>query len=79
MTLLPACRTLQVDRWLQPYLLLVLTCLSKAENRLLKDELLAFVANALYYNPTITLQLLQQFNAVQQLFGVWFTFILERK
>jgi hypothetical protein len=37
-----------------------------------------FVANALYYNAAATLQLLQQFNAVQQLFGVWFGFIFER-
>jgi hypothetical protein len=68
----------QVDRWLQPYLQLALSCLAKAENRLLKDELLVFIANALYYNAGATLQILQQFNAVQQLFGVWFGFIFER-
>lgn len=69
----------QVDRWLQPYLQLTLTCLAKAENRLLKDELLVCVANALYYNAAATLQILQQMNAVQQLFGVWFGFIFERR
>jgi hypothetical protein len=72
-------RCAQVDRWLQPYLQLTLSTLAKAENKLLKDELLVFVANALYYNAGATLQLLQQFNAVQQLFGMWFEFIFERK
>lgn len=78
---MPACVPLpptQVDRWLQPYLQLTLSCLAKAENRLLKDELLVCVANMLYYNAGATLQLLQQMNAVQQLFGVWFGFIFER-
>lgn len=70
---------LQVDRWLQPYLQLALQQLAKADNRLLKDELLVFVANALYYNAAATLQLLTQFNATQQLFGMWFAFIFERK
>ena len=56
----------------------MLTRLASAENQLLKDELLVFVANALYYNASATMQLLQQFNAVQQLFGVWFGFIFER-
>lgn len=77
--LLCVCVCVQVDRWLQPYLQLALTCLTKAENRLLRDELLVFVANALYYNAAATMQLLQQFNAVQQLFGMWFGFIFERK
>lgn len=71
-------RAVQVDRWLQPYLQLALSCLANAENRLLKDELLVFISNALYYNAGATLQILQQFNAVQQLFGVWFGFIFER-
>jgi hypothetical protein len=70
---------MQVDRWLQPYLQLTLATLAKAENRLLKDELLVCVANALYYNAGATLRLLQSFNAVQQLFGVWFESIFERK
>lgn len=69
----------QVDRWLQPYLQLALSTLAKTDNRLLKDELLVFVANALYYNAGATLQLLQQFNATQQLFTMWFTFIFERR
>jgi hypothetical protein len=69
----------QVDRWLQPYLQLALSRLAKAENRSLKDELLVFVANALYYNAAATMQLLQQFNAVQQLFALWFGCIFERK
>jgi hypothetical protein len=36
------------------------------------------VANALYYNAAATLAILQQFGAVQQLFGLMFTFIFAR-
>jgi len=58
---------------------LSLTKLTSAESRLLKDELLLLVANALYYNAAATLTLLQQFRAVQQLFGLWFTGIFARR
>jgi hypothetical protein len=69
----------QVDQWLQPYLQLALSRLTKAQGRLLKDELLVFVANALYYNAGATMALLGQFGATQQLFALWFGFIFERR
>jgi hypothetical protein len=68
----------QVDACLQPYLQLALNKLQSAENRLLKDELLMLVANALYYNAGATLGILQQFGAVQQLFGLMFSCIFAR-
>jgi hypothetical protein len=68
----------QVDACLQPYLQLALNKLQSAENRLLKDELLLLVANALYYNAGATLGILQQFGAVQQLFGLMFSCIFAR-
>ncbi|KAF8071226.1 SAD2 [Scenedesmus sp. PABB004] len=68
----------KVDRWLQPYLQLALAKLNTAENRLLKDELLCLVANALYYNAPATLSILQGAGVVQQLFGVWFAAIFAR-
>lgn len=69
----------QVDAWLQPYLQLALTKLQTAENRLLKDELLLLVANALYYNAGATCTILQQLRALQQLFTMWFSFIFARR
>jgi hypothetical protein len=68
-----------VDKWLQPYLQLALKKLTTAEIRVLKDELLLLVANALYYNAAATVGLLQQFGAVQQLFGLLFTCIFARR
>uniref|UniRef100_A0A383WBL3 Importin N-terminal domain-containing protein n=1 Tax=Tetradesmus obliquus TaxID=3088 RepID=A0A383WBL3_TETOB len=68
----------KVDACLQPYLQLALNKLRSAENRLLKDELLLLVANALYYNAAATLAILQQFGAVQQLFGLMFSCIFAR-
>lgn len=76
--LLAACCP-QVDAWLQPYLQLALNKLNTAENRLLKDELLLLVANALYYNPGATCAILQQCGALQQLFTMWFSFIFARR
>eukprot|EP00878_Enallax_costatus_P008370 GHUV01008748.1.p1 GENE.GHUV01008748.1~~GHUV01008748.1.p1 ORF type:complete len:267 (+),score=129.68 GHUV01008748.1:211-1011(+) len=69
---------MQVDEWLQPYLQLTLTKLQTAENRLLRDELLLLVANALYYNSGATCAILQQFGALQQLFSMLFSFIFAR-
>lgn len=74
-----SCPVMQVDRWLQPYLEVTLKKLQSAENRLLKDELLLMVANALYYNAAATVSILQQFGAVQQLFALMFSCIFARK
>lgn len=69
----------RVDQWIQPYLSLCLQRLATAEKRILKDALIAVVANALYYNAALTLAVLQSMNATQQLLASWFTWIFERR
>jgi importin-7 len=79
----------QVDAWLGPFLSLGLAKLATAENRVLRDQLLLLVANALYYNAAATLTLISQSSgsssgggggaALQQLFGLWFSCIFARR
>lgn len=68
-----------VDMWVGPYITLALQKLSNCESRVLKDNLVLVVANALYYNPVLTLQALQAQNAVSQFLGGWFGMIMAKK
>jgi len=68
-----------VDVWVAPYISLVLQKLASCESRTLKDNLVLVVANALYYNPVLTLQTLQAQGAVGQFLGGWFGMIMANK
>ena len=46
--------------------------LPSAEKNLLKDLLVNVVANALYYNPALALQELQQQSRLTTFFSTWF-------
>ena len=46
--------------------------LPSAEQNLLKDKLMNVVANAIYYNPVLALQQLQQQGKLQHFFATWF-------
>jgi hypothetical protein len=46
--------------------------LPTVHSNLLKDQLVNVVANALYYNPTLALQQLQQQGRAQLFFTAWF-------
>ena len=46
--------------------------LPRAEQNLLKDKLMNVVANAIYYNPVLALQQLQQQGRLQHFFATWF-------
>ncbi|GIL84239.1 hypothetical protein Vretimale_15865 [Volvox reticuliferus] len=69
----------RVDEWVGPYLQLALNKLQTATNRTLKDTLIMVVANALYYNATLTLGLLVQMGVVGQFFAAWFASIFANK
>lgn len=72
------CRGL-VDRWVEPYLTLVVHRFAKTHRRALKDELMVVIANALYYNPALALGALQRIGAVEAVFREWFAMIFARK
>jgi len=72
------CRGL-VDRWVEPYLTLVVHRFAKTHRRALKDELMVVVANALYYDPALALGALQRIGAVEAVFREWFAMIFARK
>ena len=67
-----ACRG-RVDAYVEPYLQLVLGRLAAkpAPSSALKDLLLNVVADALFYNPELTLQLLQKHGALAPTFSTW--------
>jgi hypothetical protein len=46
--------------------------LEGAKRHLLRDQLVGVVANALYYNPVLALQALQQQGRTQTFFATWF-------
>lgn len=52
--------------------ILLLCRLPSAEQNLLKDKLMNVVANAVYYNPVLALQHLQQQGRLQHFFATWF-------
>lgn len=61
----------RVDQWVEPYLMLALQRLRRAKNNHLKDLLIQVVANALYYNPLLTLSVLQKMGVVGEVFQAW--------
>lgn len=61
-----------IDDYLEQYLLLSLRKLQDAESVTMKDLLVEVVASALFYNPALTLQLLQKHDALHQFFDLWF-------
>lgn len=73
-----ACRGM-VDVWVAPYISLAMQKLATCSSRTLKDNLVLVVANALYYNPALTLQALQAQGALQQFLQGWFAMIMANK
>ena len=67
-----ACRG-RVDEYVEPYLQLVLGRLAAkpAPSSALKDLLLNVVADALFYNPELTLKILQKHAALAATFSTW--------
>ena len=67
-----ACRG-RVDEYVEPYLQLVLGRLAAkpAPSSALKDLLLNVVADALFYNPELTLKILQKHGALAATFSTW--------
>ncbi|KAK8663420.1 hypothetical protein V6N13_083241 [Hibiscus sabdariffa] len=62
----------QVDHWVEPYLTITLDRLRRAEKSRLKCLLVQVIANALYYNSTLTLSVLDKFCVTSEVFNLWF-------
>ncbi|GMI92940.1 enhanced miRNA activity 1, SUPER SENSITIVE TO ABA AND DROUGHT2, UNARMED 9 [Hibiscus trionum] len=62
----------QVDHWVEPYLRITLDRLRRAEKSRLKCLLVQVVANAVYYNSTLTVSLLDKFCVTTEVFNLWF-------
>jgi len=62
----------QVDECVEPMLMMALRRLQGAERNHFKCLLITVVANALYYNAALALQILQKHGVLSDTFAVWF-------
>ncbi|KAJ9563508.1 hypothetical protein OSB04_008668 [Centaurea solstitialis] len=69
----------QVDLWVEPYLRITVERLHRAERPFLKCLLMQVVADALYYNPSLTLNILQKLGVATEIFNLWFQMLQQTK
>ncbi|KMZ59542.1 putative Importin-7 [Zostera marina] len=69
----------QIDHYIEPYLRIAISRLQRAEKSYLKCLLIEVIANALYYNASLTLTILQKFGVATDVFNLWFQMIQEVK
>ncbi|XP_047980083.1 importin beta-like SAD2 [Salvia hispanica] len=69
----------QVDHWVEPYLRITVERLRRTEKPYLKCLLMEVVADALYYNASFTLSILQKLNVATEVFNLWFQMLHQTK
>ncbi|KAL5998548.1 hypothetical protein ACLOJK_009491 [Asimina triloba] len=69
----------RVDQWVEPYLRITVDRLRWTERPYLKCLLVLVVADALYYNSSLTLGVLQQLGVATDVFNLWFQMLQEVK
>ena len=69
----------QVDQWVEPYLRIIINRLRRTEKKYLKELLIEVIAHALYYNPHLTLSILQKLGVATEFFNLWFQMLQEVK
>ncbi|KAL1557023.1 secondary alcohol dehydrogenase (SADH2) [Salvia divinorum] len=69
----------QVDHWVEPYLRITVERLHRTEKPYLKCLLMEVVADALYYNASFTLSILQKLNVATEVFNLWFQMLQQTK
>ncbi|WOL12812.1 importin beta-like SAD2 isoform X2 [Canna indica] len=69
----------QVDHWVEPYLRITIERLRQAERSYLKCLLMLVIADALYYNPSLTLGILHKLGVAAEVFSLWFHMLQEVK
>ncbi|XP_065865475.1 importin beta-like SAD2 [Euphorbia lathyris] len=69
----------QVDQWIEPYLRVTVERLHRAEKAYLKCLLMQVIADALYYNASLTLSVLQKLGVATEIFNLWFQMLQQVK
>ncbi|XP_057779472.1 importin beta-like SAD2 [Salvia miltiorrhiza] len=69
----------QVDHWVEPYLRISVERLRRTDKPYLKCLLMEVVADALYYNASLTLNILQKLNVATEVFNLWFQMLQQTK
>ncbi|KAH7521474.1 hypothetical protein FEM48_Zijuj07G0037500 [Ziziphus jujuba var. spinosa] len=69
----------QVDQWVEPYLRITVERLRRSEKSYLKCLLMQVVADALYYNASLTLSILQNLGVATDIFGLWLQMLQQVK
>ncbi|KAK3029238.1 hypothetical protein RJ639_038845 [Escallonia herrerae] len=69
----------QVDQWVDPYIRITVERLHRSERPYLKCLLMQVIADALYYNVSLTLNILQKLNVATEVFNLWFQMLQQTK
>ncbi|KAA8527329.1 hypothetical protein F0562_034574 [Nyssa sinensis] len=69
----------QVDQWVEPYIRITVERLRRTEKPYLKCLLMQVIADALYYNASLTLNILQNLGVATEIFNVWFQMLQQTK
>ncbi|CAN1251411.1 Importin beta-like SAD2 [Linum perenne] len=69
----------QVDHWVEPYLRITVERLRRSEKSYLKCLLVQVIADALYYNASLTLSILTRLGVATEVFGLWFQMLQQKK
>ncbi|KAM7463364.1 hypothetical protein LguiA_031485 [Lonicera macranthoides] len=69
----------QVDHWVEPYLRITVERLRRTERPHLKCLLMQVIADALYYNASLTLNVLQKLGVASEIFNLWFQMLQQTK
>ncbi|KAK0608367.1 hypothetical protein LWI29_029702 [Acer saccharum] len=69
----------QVDQWVEPYLRITVDRLHRTEKPYLKCLLMQVIADALFYNSSLTLSILHKFGVATEVFNLWFQMLQQVK
>ncbi|KAK8947162.1 hypothetical protein KSP39_PZI006676 [Platanthera zijinensis] len=69
----------QVDQWVEPYLRITIERLRRVEKSSLRCLLMEVIADALYYNGSLTLGILHKLGVSSEIFNMWFQMLQEVK
>lgn len=69
----------QVDHWVEPYLRITVERLRRTEKAYLKCLLMQVIADILYYNAHLALNILQKLGVATEIFNLWFQMLQQTK
>ncbi|KAL5781974.1 hypothetical protein ACOSP7_007003 [Xanthoceras sorbifolium] len=69
----------QVDQWVEPYLRITVDRLHRTEKSYLKCLLMQVIADALFYNSSLTLSILHKLGVATDVFNLWFQMLQQVK